>query len=777
MSNDNDELPNISRLIDKLTVAQTNNNDDNGIESRDKLLFKLHTELNSLEDCSYRPSTLDKLEQCFVKLSRLSSTSLLSSSPLLIGCSLIILQKLIGMDFLSLYMERNKSKADEYYTLAMDALNIRENLDYLQGNKNLATDLYSTYTRLYLLVARETIRFHNRASELLNVQEWNIRTSCVEQKYKPFLKILLSFIDKRLNLNEDVLYEMGFFISLSDEINCTPDLVECELPQHLKIWLLTYINNKELQDDSLCESILLIINNTARHEEGSNMLNNTRISDVLQDFWKSYGDNLSKHLIAVYYMAYALIVTPDQLKSAIILHDVIDYLIKNINTASCSSNMRTDSAHISEYLVALARLIVNDSVAQYIIDMCKINKTTDGLTFFNGLFQKYNELKSNDLYLKHLSRIALFNIFCSFSFQAAAQKSLASDKKFIEIIKNASHYNNEQDVVIQPCLLQHLSTAKQAAEAILINLDLYKEEDTLQIGASAKTMHHRIMISYSHKDKTFCRNLVRALKSNSIDPWVDEDGHCHSDDCWEEIAIAIKYASIVLVIVSPDYCQSVSCRKEATYADKRKKTLIALYPDDNKYEPDEWLDIRLTGTYVRFGENGKKSFDECISRLLEYIRPKEGEIIDSIVLKTATSKQPNDMQNTKIQSIEIVPSAASQSVNITKLSIHDWTKHDVQTWFLIERNLLPQLYKLYSFVDGDSLLEYAKHFIKEYEQDTKQQYEKLYKRLHDEFNIEFHDNNYTDLVSSMKKLLLTYDQQSLSITKTKKQKSSLCLIL
>ncbi len=127
-------------------------------------------------------------------------------------------------------------------------------------------------------------------------------------------------------------------------------------------------------------------------------------------------------------------------------------------------------------------------------------------------------------------------------------------------------------------------------------------------------------------------------------------------------------------------------------------------------------------------------------------------------LPTATSKQPNDIQNIKTQSIEIVPPAASQFVNIKKSSIHDWTKDEIQTWFLIERNLLPQLYKLYAFVDGDSLLEYAKHFIEEYEKDTKQQYDNLYKRLHNQFDIAFYDNNYTDLVCSMKKLLLKINE-------------------
>jgi hypothetical protein len=664
----------------------------------------------------------------------------------------------------------------------MDALTTKENLNYLEDDPNCDEDLYKLYTQLYLSLARETIRVRNRASELLNVQQWNLRTSSFEQKYKPFTKTLLSFIDKQLNANEDLSYEIGFLISLSDDINTIPDLVECELPQHLKIWLSTFINNTQLENNDLCESILITINNVARHEMGSNVLKNIHMNDTLKDFLNMWRNSLSATSIAMYYMAYALIVTPDELKSETVLHDVINYLIQNIHIASRLSTMRTSTAHISEYLVALARIVVNDNVAQYIINTFKIDATTDGLTFFNGLFQRYNDVTPNAPYLKHLSRIALFNILCSFSFQATAQKILASDKKFIEIIKNASHDNSEKDIGTQTYNLQYLSSVKQASEAMLINLDLYKDEDPIKIDASSKTTYPHIMISYSHKDITFCRDLVRALKSHSINLWVDEDGHCLSDDCWEEIAVAIKNASTVLVIVSPSYCQSVSCRKEATYADKRKKTLIALYPNEDNYEPEEWLDIRLTGTYVRFG---KKSFDECISRLLGYIRPKESDVINSIVSNTApsippppiTSKQHNNVPIIKTKSIEIMPSEEPQSVTITKSSIHEWTKQDVQTWFLIERNLVPELYKLYSFVDGDSLLEYAKHFIQEYEQDAKQQYEKLHKRLYKEFNIEFYDNNYTDLVCSMKKLLSTYDQQPLSITQTKKQGSFACLLL
>ncbi|CAF1510618.1 unnamed protein product [Rotaria sp. Silwood1] len=476
-------------------------------------------------------------------------------------------------------------------------------------------------------------------------------------------------------------------------------------------------------------------------------------------------------------MAYALIVTPDELKSTTVLHDVIDYLVSNINIASEASDMRTSSAHISEYLIALARLVINDNVAQYIISKCKINATIDGFIFFQELFLKYNDLTADDLYLKYLSRIALFNIFSSFSYQTIAQPILASNKKFVEIVKKASHYQNEQDVVIHPSLLQHLSSIKQAAEAILINLDLYQDEDTTSTLVRSKTAHPHVMISYSHKDIAFCRDLVRALKSHAINVWVDEDGHCRSDDCWEEIARAIKYASFILVIVSPSYCQSPSCRKEATYADKRKQPLIALYPNSDKYEPDEWLDIRLTGTYVRFGGNGKKSFDDCIVRLLEYIQPQDGASVKANVPEQTSSLLPppehsHHMPVSNAKPIDILSSVPTESLTKTKSSIHDWTKQDVETWFLIERQLLPELYQMYSFVDGDSLFEYAKYFLQEHEHDAKQQYEKLQKRLRDQSGVELYDNNYTDFVCSMKKLLLAY-----KTTKTMQKGSSACLIV
>ena len=86
MPKDNDAFSSVSSIIDELVVAQTTNDDDNEIEKLNELLAKLHTQLTSRKDGLQTSSILDKLEQCFVKLSRLSSISSLSSSPLLHGC-------------------------------------------------------------------------------------------------------------------------------------------------------------------------------------------------------------------------------------------------------------------------------------------------------------------------------------------------------------------------------------------------------------------------------------------------------------------------------------------------------------------------------------------------------------------------------------------------------------------------------------------------------------------------------------------------------------------
>jgi flagellin-specific chaperone FliS len=113
----------------------------------------------------------------------------------------------------------------------------------------------------------------------------------------------------------------------------------------LLAWVSTYTHKKQFENSDLCELILITINNVAHRETGSNALKAINMIDTLKDFWNQCGNNLSEALTAFYFMAYALIVTLDESKSATVLHDVIDYLTENINIASHSSDMRTFMAH------------------------------------------------------------------------------------------------------------------------------------------------------------------------------------------------------------------------------------------------------------------------------------------------------------------------------------------------------------------------------------------------------------------------------------------------
>ena len=85
-----------------------------------------------------------------------------------------------------------------------------------------------------------------------------------------------------------------------------------------------------------------------------------------------------------------------------------------------------------------------------------------------------------------------------------------------------------------------------------------------------------VMISYSHSDSTFCRELVEHLSAH-VPVWVDyKQAHhdiAHSDDLWEEIARAMEMATVIVLIVSKEYYDSKSCRQELSYAsDALKKT-------------------------------------------------------------------------------------------------------------------------------------------------------------------------------------------------------------
>ena len=547
---------------------------------------------------------------------------------------------------------------------------------------------------------------------------------------------------KGASRRECITLIFSLLVSISDSKNFIPTLIRFDFPSKLVEWL-NMINKRNISSDPL-DSVMVTMCNVSQCEEGVIALNKVDAIAALEISEKVSANRLAKNLFisSFYFRIYAMIATAEKLKTLTILKTAIDFLLSKIVEASASTDLRTRTGHLYEYLVPLAKLFVNDNVATYVLNDSKLN----GLEFFIELFYKHNLLSDNDLFVKHLIRLALYNILCSLAFYPAVREKLKENEIFIKTVLEASKSSTSNNETFIPSLLRNnLMTIKAAADGILVYLDKFQIPTTNE----DKELNKKVpMISYSHKDVNFCRSVVGALKEKDIPVWVDEDGHCLSSDCWEEIAIAIKNASTVLIVVSDNYCtKSHACRVEASYAVKLRIPIIALYIDDT-YQAESWLDIHLGGLYVKFGS---KPFAERIDRLVKYILASNNSLKSIETSQTQISHSSHEVyvpsvvkKNNNLLNMNIPQAMTKYSV--PKMAPHIWSKVEVRACWCTERTLVPQLC---TFCDGEALCVYARIFLILYKQNPLQHLESLREQLKHEHDINFYDNHYANIVSSM----------------------------
>lgn len=90
----------------------------------------------------------------------------------------------------------------------------------------------------------------------------------------------------------------------------------------------------------------------------------------------------------------------------------------------------------------------------------------------------------------------------------------------------------------------------------------------------------RIFVSYSRKNKDFCRQLTDELQKRDLDFWVDWEGIPPTVDWMKEIEKGIEEADTFLAIVSTDWILSKVCLDELNVAVKNGKRLIPVVPYD-----------------------------------------------------------------------------------------------------------------------------------------------------------------------------------------------------
>lgn len=187
--------------------------------------------------------------------------------------------------------------------------------------------------------------------------------------------------------------------------------------------------------------------------------------------------------------------------------------------------------------------------------------------------------------------------------------------------------------------------------------------------------------------------------------WVDFE-YCHSDDLWEEIALAIERSNVILFLMSKDYQESKSCRQEVMYTkDSQKKRFIPIYAYKD-FVATGWLGVRIVGPqYVRFG---KKSVDETIKELIDLI-------VEDTNQQDSVKNKPKDPSSNTNKPIESTNNNSSNNVEVeetkpnkefSKKPLEQWTKKDIREWFA-SIGVHKELADLYEFQHGTDILIYG----------------------------------------------------------------------
>ncbi|CAF2608193.1 unnamed protein product [Rotaria sp. Silwood2] len=164
----------------------------------------------------------------------------------------------------------------------------------------------------------------------------------------------------------------------------------------------------------------------------------------------------------------------------------------------------------------------------------------------------------------------------------------------------------------------------EAAHTNICCACLYRRPQQNQHRMAQFDQHHTsaskqcLMISYNWDNQAICKKIYDHLRSDGYIVWFDVQ---NMHGCiYTAMAKAVEQSQTVLFGMTEKYRQSDNCRKELTYACKKRKRLIPLRLQE-KYDPDGWLGlISAELLYIDFT---KKDFDTNYQSLLKEIESSE----------------------------------------------------------------------------------------------------------------------------------------------------------
>ncbi|CAF0846164.1 unnamed protein product [Rotaria sordida] len=385
--------------------------------------------------------------------------------------------------------------------------------------------------------------------------------------------------------------------------------------------------------------------------------------------------------------------------------------------------------HVSEPLAVFTKLFVDDRSLEYVLSHAETDPQLDVISTINlfiDLFMKFRGAFVEKKQLEQFTCTALLNILWSISFQDRYKTKLQQNKGFMKTITSLAMDNGEK--IVEEYVSRSMESMIKAANGILYNLNEISDDQNADIAdrqliSNASCEKPMIMISYAHSNNHFCNKILAELKEkgNLFGIWIDRDYCSSNEDLWEKIALGIKQSNLVLCLLSQEYFNSKSCRKEAIFAIKRKKSIIPVYIG----EPGDcdWLDIHIAELkYVRFKNNTEKLDQDRLQEL--------SKTIEATIKTTQTQPlQQRAKQHTILtRSTKEAEIIKSTTFDVNK-PVEKWTVDDIHAWF--DSHKVPDtLVKLFDFQSVAEMHEYALKLRK----DSKKEfikYEQRYAKNHD----------------------------------------------
>ncbi|XP_071152865.1 uncharacterized protein [Mytilus edulis] len=351
---------------------------------------------------------------------------------------------------------------------------------------------------------------------------------------------------------------------------------------------------------------------------------------------------------------------------------------------------KTKIAMIRAKCLIVMSYIVNDSeihvvstdckVLVFIIDILKNAKCSDNhMSYKYGMnvseiLHGLNNLLANDENKEKLMSLDVLNLYLEI-----LSKNFSDEEVCLTVTgiwKLSFHDSNKEKMKINSQLLEELDRlqlsdkedVRHAARGALWEINQHVEGPNLNTNSGKLEVDcPHIMISYQWDSQSVMLKVKDRLKEAGYKVWMDVEHMTGST--LEAMALAVEKAAVVLIAMSQKYKDSPSCRSEAEYTYKLRKSFIPLRLQ-HRYVPDGWLGM-LIGTRLYFDISSEDKIYPQMDNVIKELgnRGKIGTHTDTVDGYTNT-KQVNTA--------------------INRLRYEDWSTTDVSAWLSDNSVKLPE---------------------------------------------------------------------------------------